>query len=179
MTILRALQQAFYGWIMIIRGELLWQDRFRLTIPGLATALVLFYVFAILAVVLASLDMGVPTAMGFVVFLLYQSLWLASLLIGVFGTRFAIKDRGPVLPLLVPGVYALTFYLILGALVSLAIPFLLPLLWLGLIVMLFRLGRVAGNWSFGVSAAFGVLTVLLLVGTPIALYMMPAPVPAA
>ena len=164
---------------MILRGEAGWQARFRLSVPGLATALVMFYLFAFLAVVLGSLNFGVPTLIDLMIFMLYQSLWLASLLIGLQGTRMAVRDRGPILPLLVPGVYALTFYLILGALVSLAIGFLLPLLWLGLIYILFRLGRVAGGWSIGVSVAFAVLTVLLLVGTPIALYMMPAPIPAA
>lgn len=179
MKIIQALRQAVYGWIMILRNEAGWEQRFRLTGPGLATALVLFYLFAFLAVVLASLDVGVPTLMGLVGIMLYQSLWLAALLIGIFGTRFAVRDHAPALPLLVPGVYALIFYLILGALVSLAIGFLLPLLWLGLVYMLYRLGRMAGGWTIGVSAAFAVLTVLLLVGTPIALYIMPAPIPAA
>lgn len=178
MNILKALQQAFYGWIMILRGEAGWQERFRFTTPGLATALVLFYLFAFLAVVLTSLGTGVPTAIQLLMFMLYQSLWLGSLLMGLFGTRAVVRDRGPILPMLVPGVHALTFYLVLGALLSLAVPGLLPLLWLGLVVLLFRLGRVAGGWTIGVSVAFAVLTVLLLVGTPIALYMMPAPVPA-
>lgn len=179
MNIFNALRQAVYGWIMILRGEAGWQERFRLSVPGLATALVLFYLFAFLAVVLGSLNFGVPTFEALVVFMLYQSLWLASLLIGLQGTRSAVRDGQLLLPQLVPGVYALVFYLILAALVSLAIGFLLPLLWLGLIYMLFRLGRMAGGWTIGVSLAFAVLTVLLLVGTPIALYMMPAPLPAA
>ncbi|MBJ3784667.1 hypothetical protein [Devosia sediminis] len=179
MTIFKALQQAIQGWIMIVRGEAGWQDRFRLTMPGLATALVLFYLFAFLGVVLASLSFGVPTLAELIATMGLQSLFLVALLIGIFGTRAAVKDRGAILPLLVPGVYALTFYLILGALLSLVAGFLLPLLWLGLLVLLFRLGRMAGGWSIGVSAAFAVLTILLLVGTPIALYMMPAPIPAA
>jgi hypothetical protein len=179
MKIIQALRQAVYGWIMILRNEAGWEQRFRLSAAGLATSLVLFYLFAFLAVVLASLDVGVPTLMGLFSIMLYQSLWLAALLIGIFGTRFAVRDQGPALPLLVPGVYALIFYLILGSLVSLALPFLLPILWLGLVYMLFRLGRVAGGWTIGVSAAFAVLTVLLLVGTPLALYIMPAPIPAA
>lgn len=179
MTIFKALRQAVYGWIMILRNQAGWEQRFRLTGAGLTTVLVLFYLFAFLAVVLASLEVGVPTLIGLFSIMLYQSLWLAALLIGIFGTRFAVRDQRSPLPLLVPGVYALTFYLILGALVSLALPFLLPLLWLGLVYMLFRLGRAAGGWTIGVSAAFAVLTVLLLVGTPMALYIMPAPVPAA
>ena len=81
---------------MILRNEAGWEQRFRLTGPGLATALVLFYLFAFLAVVLASLDVGVPTLMGLVGIMLYQSLWLAALLIGIFGTRFAVMSRiGP------------------------------------------------------------------------------------
>lgn len=178
MTILNALRQAVYGWIMILRGEAGWQDRFRFTGAGFVTALVLFYLFAFLAMVLGSLGYGVPTFQEFVATLVLQSLFLVALLLGLFGTRFAIRDKGPVLPVLVPGTYALVFYLIMGALVSLTLGPLVPLLWLALVFFLFHLGRVAGGWTIGVSAAFAVLTVLLLVGTPIALYIMPAPVPA-
>lgn len=179
MKIVNALRQSVYGWIMILRNEALWRERFRFTSAGLVTALVLFYLFAFLAVVLASLDVGVPTLTGLFGIMLYQSLWLAALLMGIYGTRFVLRVEGPALPILVPGIYALTYYLVVGALISLAIGFLLPLLWLGLLYMLFRLGRMAGGWTIGVSAAFAVLTVLLLVGTPIALYMLTAPVPAA
>ncbi|MNL42149.1 hypothetical protein D3C87_1645880 [compost metagenome] len=108
-----------------------------------------------------------------------QSLFLVALVIGLFATRFAIRDQKPVLPVLVPGIYALIYYLILGALLNLTVGMLLPLLWLGLLYMFYRLGRAASGWTIGVSAAFAVLTVLLLVGTPIALYIMPAPIPAA
>lgn len=179
MTIFSALRQSIYGWMMILRGEAGWAEHFRLTLPGAATALVLFYLFAFLAVVLGSLNYGVPTPGGLVATLALQSLFLLALVIGTFGTRYAVRDRGPVLPVLVPGLYALVFYVVLGALLSLTIAFLLPLLWLGLVYMLFRLGRMAGGWTIGVSAAFALLTVLLLAGTPIALYIMPAPVPAA
>lgn len=179
MNIIKALRQSIYGWIMILRGEAGWAERFRFTPSGLVTALVLFYLFAFLAVVLASLDVGVPTLQGFGDIMVIQSLWLVALVVGLVGTRFAVRDQGPVLPVLVPGVYALVYYLVLGALVSLAIGFLLPLLWLGLVYMLYRLGRLGGGWTVGVSAAFAALTVLLLVGTPIALYMLTAPTPAA
>lgn len=179
MNILRSLQQSVQGWLMILRGEAGWQERFRLTWPGLATAVVIFYLFAFLGVVLASFSYEVPTATGFVATMVIQSFYLLALVIGVFGTRSAVRDQGSPLSLLVPGVYALVYYLILGALISLVFGPLLPLVWVGLIVMMFRLGRVVGGWTNGVSAAFAVLTVLLLVGTPIALYIMPAPVPAA
>jgi hypothetical protein len=179
MKIVNALRQAVYGWIMILRGEAGWRERFRFTPAGLMTALVLFYFFAFLAVVLASLDVGVPTLQGMADIMVIQSLWLLALVAGVYGTRAALRDPVPVLPLLVPGIYALVFYLVLGALISLAMGFLLPLLWLALVWLLFRLGRLAGAWTIGVSSAFAVLTVVLLVGTPISLYILTAPPPAA
>jgi hypothetical protein len=175
----RALQQSIDGWMRIVRGQPDWQDSFRLSWPGLATAVVLFYLFAFLGVVLASFSYGVPTLTGFIATMVIQSLYLLALVIGIFATRAAVTDRGPVLPVLIPGVYALVYYLVLVALISLVFGPLLPALWVGLLYMFFRLGRVAGGWTIGVSAAFAVLSVLLLVGTPIALYMMPAPVPAA
>jgi len=179
MKIISALRQSVYGWIMILRNEAGWQERFRLTMPGLATGLVLFYLFAFLAVVLASLEMGVPTLQGLFDIMLIQSIWLLALVVGIYGTRFALREDVPVLPLLVPGIYALIYYLILGTLISLILGMLLPLLWVGLGWLLFCLGRRAGNWTLGVAAAFAVLTVVLLVGTPLTLYMLTAPVSAA
>jgi len=179
MKIINALRQSVYGWIMILRNEAGWQERFRFTGAGLVTALVLFYLFAFLSVVLASLDVGVPTLQGLFDIMLIQSLWLVALLAGAFGTRFALRETGAVLPILVPGIYGLIYYLVLGTLISFAFGVLLPILWLGLGWLLFCLGRRGGGWTIGVSAAFAVLTVVLLVGTPLTLYMLTAPVPAA
>jgi len=179
MKIISALRQSVYGWIMILRNEAGWQARFRFTVAGLITALVLFYLFAFLAVVLTSLEMGVPTPQGLFDIMLIQSLWLLALVVGIYGTRLALRETVPILPLLVPGIYALIYYLILGTLISLILGMLLPLLWVGLGWLLFCLGRRAGNWTLGVAAAFAVLTVVLLVGTPLTLYMLTAPLSAA
>ncbi len=172
MKIWQNLQQAFLGWQMILRREGNWQDQFRISAAGLVNALVLFYVFAFLAVVLASLRFDVPTLSGFLDIMVVQSLWLVALLIGVFGTRFVMKQSGSALSVLIPGIYALIAYLAVGSLVSLILGVLLPLLWLALVYMLYRLGRAAGPWSRGVSAAFALLTVVLLVGLPMTLYML-------
>ncbi len=172
MKIWQYLQQAFAGWLMILRGEAGWQSQFRLTAPGLVAALALFYIFAFLAIVLASMQVGVPTLGGFLDIMVVQSLWLVALLIGVFVTRNFLKSTGSSLLLLVPGIYALIAYLALGSLVSLITDLLLPLLWIGLAWMLYRLGRVAGAWTIGVSTAFALLTLVLLVGLPMTLYML-------
>jgi hypothetical protein len=161
MKIWQNLQQAFLGWQMILRREGNWQEQFRISAAGLVNALVL-----------ASLRFDVPTLSGFLDIMVVQSLWLVALLIGVFGTRFVMKQAGSALSVLIPGIYALIAYLAVGSLVSLILGVLLPLLWLALIYMLYRLGRAAGPWSRGVSAAFALLTVVLLVGLPMTLYML-------
>ncbi|WIY53336.1 hypothetical protein O9Z70_02020 [Devosia sp. YIM 151766] len=166
------LQQAVVGWRMILRGEAGWQEQFRLTAPGLAMALVLFYVFAFLAVLLASFEVGVPTLGGFVEIMLIQSLWLIALLIGIFGARFVMRGGNALLPVLIPGIYAMIAYLILGSLLSLILGILLPLLWAALAFLLYRLGRVAADWNPAGSATFALLTVVLLVGMPMTLYML-------
>lgn len=172
MKIWQILREAFAGWLLILRGETGWENHFRLNAPGLATALALYYVFAFLAVMLASFQVGVPTLGGFLDIMVVQSLWLLALLIGVFVTRNFLKAEGSSFGLLVPGIYALIVYLVLGSLVSLTFGLLLPLLWIGLVWMLYRLGRVAAGWTIGVSAAFALLSVVLLVGLPMSLYML-------
>jgi hypothetical protein len=173
------LRDAIVGWTKILRGEADWAECFRLTPAGLVTALVLFYAFAFLAMVLSSLQLGVPTLFDFLNLMLVQSLWLMALVAALFGTRAVVRDTGSALPVLVPGIFALIGYVLIGTVVSLIMGPLLPVLWLGVIYLLIRLGRVAGRWTFGVSAAFSVLAVLLLVGLPMTLYMLTAPaVPA-
>jgi len=174
------LKEAAAGWVKILRGAAGWEEHFRLSAAGLVTALALFYFFAFLAVVLASMQVGVPTLQGFLDIMAVQTFWLVALVIGVYGTRFAVRSDAGVLRLFVPGIYGLIGYLILGSLISLIFGPLLPLLWLGLVFLFFRLGRVAGNWTNGVSLAFAILTVVLLVGVPISLYMLISPtLPAA
>ncbi|QQR38559.1 hypothetical protein [Devosia rhizoryzae] len=180
MTLWLTLRDALTGWLKLLRDEPGWEAHFRLSRAGLVTALALFYLFAFLAVMLASLQVGVPTLPGFINIMLVQSLWLVALLIGIFVTRNFLRARMTVLPLLIPAIFALIAYLVLGTLVSLILGALLPLLWLGLAVLLFRLGRAAGQWTRGVSVAFAVLTTVLLVGLPMTLYMLSAAaIPAA
>jgi hypothetical protein len=178
MKIVGAIREAIVGWRMILTNHAGWREHFRLSAAGLATGLAVFYLFAFLAVVLASFGAGVPDLPGFILVMAVQSLWLVALLIGIFGTRAVLHDKSPVLPLLVPGTYALVAYLVLGTLLSLTLGALLPLLWLALLYMFFQLGRAAAGWSFGIAAAFAALTVVLLVGMPMTLYMLATALPA-
>ena len=168
------LRDAAQGWNMILRGLPGWEAGFRLTSPGIVTALALFYLFAFLVLMLSAFQVTVSIE-GFVSVMLVQSLWLLALLAAIYATRQAVRSPVPVTPLFVPGVYALIAYLVAGSLVSLLFGPLLPLLWLALVFMLFRLGRAAGQWTTGVSLAFAFLTVVLLVALPMTFYIVMAP----
>jgi uncharacterized membrane protein (UPF0136 family) len=178
MKIWAALKNALAGWIAIIRGDADWQRHFSISAAGLATALVLFLVFAVLSIALATADVGIPSLFGLIIALLVQSLSIVALLASIFITRKLVPVPVQTLGLLVPGVYALIAYLIVGTILSLIAGPVLVLLWLGLAYLLFCLGWRTEGWNIGVAAAFAVLTMVLLVGMPVTLYMVLGPVAA-
>lgn len=173
-----ALRDAVTGWIAIIRGEANWARHFSISAAGLTTALVLFLFFALLSIALASADVGMPSIFGLIIAVLVQSLSIAALLGGIFATRKMVPGAAPVMPILVPGIYALIAYLVAGTLLSFIGGPALIVLWAGLLFLLYCLGRRAGGWNMGVAAAFAVLTMVLLVGIPVTLYMVLGPMAA-
>lgn len=176
MKIWAALSNAFAGWLLLARGEAGWEKHFVLTAAGLATAVVLFVLFAALSIAFASIGVNLPTLEGMLAGLLVQCLSILALVLAVLGTRRAVPGDGSVLLLLVPGLYALVFYLVLGTILSLVGGFALLVLWAALGFLFYRLGRMAGQWSHGVAIAFALLTMALLVGMPMTLYMLTGPV---
>jgi hypothetical protein len=173
-----ALRNALAGWVAIVRGDGDWSRHFALNPAGLVTALVLFLFFALLSIALASANVGMPSLIGLLIAVLVQSLSILALLGGILATRRMVPSGGRVLDILVPGVYALIGYLVLGTFLSLIAGPVLILLWAGLAFLFFRLGQRAGGWTIGVAAAFAALTMVLLVGMPVTLYMALGPVAA-
>ena len=178
MKIWAALKEALAGWIALVRGEADWAKHFSISAAGLTTALVLFLFFALLSIALASANVGMPSLMGLIIAILVQSLSIVALLIGIHVTRKMVPGEVRVMTLLVPGIYALIAYLVMGTVLSLIAGPVLILLWVGLAFLLFQLGWRAGGWNIGVSAAFAVLSMVLLVGMPVTLYMVLGPVAA-
>ncbi|UYN99356.1 MAG: hypothetical protein KIT02_15800 [Devosia sp.] len=166
------LREAGLGWLALLRGEASWLGHFAPTLGGLVRALAIYLLLAFLVVTLAAMSVGVPTVWGFAASMIVLSLAVLALLVSDWLTRRIVPTTEPPLRLLVPGIYALCAYLIAGGLVSLISGALLPLLWLALAVLLYFLGRRAAHWSHGVAAGFAVLTVVLLVGTPVTIYML-------
>ncbi|WEJ32651.1 hypothetical protein [Devosia sp. SD17-2] len=178
MKIWGALSAAFTGWMKILRGDASWQQHFAITPAGLATALVIFVFFALVSIAIAAIGINAPTLPGLAAGLVVQCLSILALLIGALVTRRAVPVEQPLLALLVPGLYGLVCYLVLGTVFSMFGGAVLLVLWLGLGYLFYRLARMAAQWSLEVSIAFAVLTMALLVGMPMTLYMLTGPVAA-
>ncbi|MGV8833554.1 MAG: hypothetical protein ACOH2N_16400 [Devosia sp.] len=166
------LNRAIVGWQMIVRGQPGWRSQFTISTAGLVTALFMFAFVAFLAVAIASTSIGMPGGLGVLTAIVVLALPVVSMVATLMISRNFLKSQVPLLPVLVPGVYALTAFLVFeGLLATIGGPIVM-LAWLGLGYLLFRLARVALDWSIGIALGFAVLTVVLLVAMRLALYMV-------
>jgi hypothetical protein len=174
MNILRAFSGAILGWRAILGGRQDWARYFALTGPGLATALVLYLLLAFL-ILLAGAETSALHPLNIVVGLFVFGLYVAALAISVVATKAMLRWQGSILDLLVPGTYAMILFLLVGAVLAPLGPLGLALALAVIALLTYRLARAAGGWSIGISAAFAVLTVVLLVAMPMTLYMLASP----
>lgn len=172
MRLWAAITQAAAGWLLIVRGKPGWQQHFGLSAPGLVTALLVFALAAFLAVVFASMSIGLPSLPGVLAAMVVLALPLISFGLTLVGTRMILKSDGPVLPLLVPAIYALTAFLLVEGLLAMLGGPVVMLAWIALAFLLFCLARAATGWNVGVSFCFALFSVVLLVALRLALYML-------
>ena len=83
MTIWNAVSRALAGWMMILRSELDWRAQFSLTVPGLVTALVLFFFCAFVAIAMASISSAMPDVYGVLDLLLVHGIWITALFVAI------------------------------------------------------------------------------------------------
>lgn len=172
MKIWSAISSAFLGWLLIIKGDTGWREHFTISLAGFATALVVFLFFGFLAIAAASTYQGMPGVLGILDALLAQCLWIAAILISIRVTAAILKSKTKTFELLIPAIYLMVAYLLVGSVLNLLLPLAVLLVSVALLYPFYRLGRVAGGWPWANAAAFAVLTVVLLVGLPWALYML-------
>lgn len=175
MKLWAAIGQAWAGWMMILRGEPGWREAFSLTLPGLVTSLVIFLFAAFLAVALASTYQGMPGISGVIDALLAQALWIVAVLISVVLNARILKSDIRLMDMMIPAIYLLVGYLLVGSLLNLLMPMAVLVLTASLTYPFYRLGQVAAGWPAANAAVFAVLTLVLLVGIPLALYMLSNP----
>ena len=166
------LSKAAAGWLMIVRGEAGWREHFTLSAAGLATALLIFALLAFLAVALASMSIGMPSLIGVLIAMLVLALPVIALVATLVGTRAMLKSDEPMLPVLVPGIYAITAFLLVEGILAMVGGPVVMLAWLGQAYLMYRLARSATAWNVGISAAFAVLSVVVLVVLRLGLYML-------
>lgn len=172
MKLWAALSEAVTGWMMILRGEDGWRDHFSLTLPGLATSIVIFLFCAFLAIAMASTYQGMPGLFGILDALLAQTLWIVAVYLSVEINTRILRSGFAKLDMMVPAIYLLVFFLLVGSLFNLVMPLAVLLLTAALGYPFYRLGRVIAGWPAANALVFAVLTVVLLVGLPLALYML-------
>lgn len=143
MKLWAALRDAWLGWVDIVRLRPGWQDRFGFSFGALAKALVIFFLFAFLAIAMGSVQGGMPSLPGLLANLLVQSLGLVALLIGIVVTKLAVKSEVPLRRVLVPGIYGMVFYLVAGSVLAAISIETVPIVLLGLVFLLYSLGRAA------------------------------------
>lgn len=172
MKLWTALRDAFVGWLMILRGDPAWRGQFKLTLPGLATALAIFIFAVFLAVALTSMGIGLPGMLSVLAAMFALALPLVALALVFQGTRMALNSTDPALDVIVPATYALIAFLVLEGLLAVLGGPVVMLAWVALAYILYRLARAATAWNVAISAGFAVLTVVLLVALRLALYMV-------
>ncbi|MCS6761384.1 MAG: hypothetical protein MO846_04925 [Candidatus Devosia symbiotica] len=170
------LNRAIVGWQMILRGLPGWHSQFIISAAGLAAALLVFVFMAFLVMAAASMNISMPPeGVGVLIALFVLALPVIALVVTLMTTRRFLNSQVPILPALVPGVYAMSAFLLFEGLLAMIGGPIVMLAWLGASYLLFRLARIALAWNIGVAAGFAVLTVVMLVAMRLAIYMLPTP----
>lgn len=165
------LWRAIIGWLDLLTARAGAAEKFSLTGLGLVNAIGCYFAVVLLLIVVESLLSGFPGWLTVALSVLANALWLGTVWLVTWITGRTLK--APALAMAVPATYAMAFVLALSLpLVYLAGPNILTAT-LGVIgFMLFRVGREIGNLSFGVSAAFAILSIAALVAVRVGLYML-------
>lgn len=173
MKLWSVLSRAAIGWMMLLRGEEGWREQFRLSAAGFATALAIFGCVIFLIVMTIAIGTDLPGIVAIIASMLALALPLVAILAALYGTHRSMRGTESLLPVLVPGTYALTaFILVEGVLAIVFAGPLVMLSWLALGYLLYRLARAATGWPTSLALGFAVLSILLLVVMRQALYML-------
>ncbi len=181
MNPLTEIKNAATGWLDMIAGRPGRGERFNRSGLGLANA-VGFYVFMVLfTIVVQGVSTSFPSYDQVFVGLVVNALPLVAVALVIWATLRVLRHSVPTNALLVPAIYALAFILLIGLPLSLFFGNVFANAMMGALgYMLYRAARDIAKLGVGVSIAFAVLTIAVLVALPIGLYMVTTPaIPAS
>lgn len=178
MNLLAELRNAVLGWLDLLGGRADAAGRFNPTRAGFATMLGVYFVLVLVTRIIqvALLFGGVPRVEDLLVTLVVNALPLGAILLVIYLTVTFLRPAAGMLGLMVPAGYALSLILAIGLPLSLVGGNMFSAAMQGVLgYMLFRLARDVGKFGIGVSLAFAIFIVVLLVAIPIGLYMLIQP----
>jgi len=167
------LRQAGIGWLDMIAGRPGGAEKFNASRAGLINATGCYFFLVVLTMVALSLLEGFPGLDQALIGLLVNALPLLGVWAVIWATVRFITPELPVLTLMVPATYAMAFILLAGLPLSLFAGNSLANALLGALgYMLYRAARDVAKLSIGLSIAFELLCIVVLVALPIGLYML-------
>jgi hypothetical protein len=174
MNIVASIQSAITGWFDIFAGRAAWYERFLFNVAGLAQAIVIFGFVALACIFAHAAGMGaaIPSPSVLIVQLIGLAMPLLALVLTVYISRAILRFDTPPLELIVPGIYLLAVYLIVGTLLDFGGPIFAVLVYLLVAYALFQQAKVCAKLSVANSIAYAFLALVLLVALPSSLYML-------
>ena len=181
MNALEDIKQAAIGWLDLIANRPGAAERFNSGGRGLATAVVFYFLMVLFTILVQGVSVSFPTYEQIFLGLLVNALPLAGVALVVVATVRLLRVQVTVNALMVPAVYALAFLLLIGLPLSLFFGNLFAKAMMGVLgYMLYRAARDIAKLGIGISIAFAVLAIALLVALPIGIYMVTTPaIPAS
>ena len=178
MNPLTEIKDAAIGWLDLLGGRGDAASRFNPTRGGLLVMLGTYLVLVIVTRFIQALALfgALPGIADLVVTLIINSLPLLAIYVVIYLTVQLLRPAAGLLGLFVPAGYGLSLILAIGLPLSLIGGGIFSAAMQGIFgYMLYRLGRDIAKFPIGISAAFAILTVVLLVAIPIGLYMLIQP----
>lgn len=173
------LRDALIGWGELIVGRAEAAGRFNASRAGLINAIGCYVAVVLVTMLLPAFWLGMPRYDQLFTGLLINCLPLAGVAFAIVASRAMLRLEVTFAELFVPAVYALSFVLLVGLILSFVATIFANAL-LGILgFMLFREARDIGKMNIGVSLAFALFGIVALVAPSFALYMLTVPAPAA
>ncbi|WDR06751.1 hypothetical protein PSQ90_04675 [Devosia rhodophyticola] len=162
------------GWLGIIQGQKNWRQHFRLSVAGLLTALIIFGLVALMVTLLSTMGEAISET-SIAGSVLVECSGLLALVVTIVGVRLLGRRDLQPLTMIIPGIYAVTAYVLLRSIFAAISGPLAGLALFGLGFLLYGLARQAARLNLIGAVAFAVLTLGLLVAMPASLYMLTIP----
>jgi hypothetical protein len=181
MNIVAELKGAAIGWLDIIANRPGGPERFNRSGLGLANAVGFYFLMVLFTILVQGVSTSFPAYDEIFLALIVNALPLLGIALVIFATVHVLRLQIPINALLVPASYALAFVLLIGLPLSLFFGNIFANAMMGALgYMLYRAARDIAKLGIGVSIAFAVLSVAVLVALPIGLYMLTMPaIPAS